>query len=355
MKKITTISFLLLAVTLFSACGDHSTPIASPTVPFLPETTATPSVEPNYALNNAIQMLAQRLDLDAAQIEAVAVEAVDWPDVCLAVSLPGRMCAAVITPGYRIILEGNGRQYEVHTDRSGANIVLAAAPQPGIGELFIIWKSSILPCQTIEVGKYGAAAGDCGGVLLQAPFTSAERVNELKALVNSYRSFASETMAGEVVFTGKGDRVASASEQRSIAEWAKTTYLEAVNGRSEAPAGSAFTWHREGGMAGFCDDLVVFRSGMASATSCKETTVVNLGDFRLNTTQLNQLYNLLDTYQAGEILREDNPDGPDNLTATLSFNGTGDQPLTDAIEQELLAFASKLYLSFPQKVNTPSP
>lgn len=355
MKKFVVISIILVASSLLSACRSNSTSGVTPTITFPSERTSTPSIESNSSLNNAIQMLAQRLDLDPAQIEIVSIDEVDWPDACLGVELPGRVCATVITPGYKIILEVNSRQYEVHTDRSGGNILLASAPQPGIGELLLVWKSAARPCQMVEVGKYGAAAGDCGGVLLQSPFTSAERVNELKAFINTYQSFTSETAAGEVTFTGQGDRTASTSEQRSIAEWSKIVYLEAVNGRSETATGTVFTWHREGGIAGFCDDLVVSRSGMASAASCKGTTGIFLGDFRLNSTQLDQLYKYLDTYQTGEIYREDNPGGADDLKATLSFSGTGDLPLTEIIEKELLEFASKLYLSFPQTMITPSP
>jgi hypothetical protein len=36
------------------------------------------------------------------------------------------MCTMVITPGYRVILEAGGKQYDYHTDASGDVVRLAA-------------------------------------------------------------------------------------------------------------------------------------------------------------------------------------------------------------------------------------
>jgi hypothetical protein len=66
--------------------------------------------------------LATKLGVPASQITVVAVERVEWPDACLGAAGEGEMCAQVITPGYRIMLEVNGKQYEVHTDESGQTV-----------------------------------------------------------------------------------------------------------------------------------------------------------------------------------------------------------------------------------------
>lgn len=75
------------------------------------------------------QMVMQQLGVDADAITIASVEAVDWPDACLGVSQPDVMCAQVITPGYRVVIEANGQRYEYHTDATGGEIVLANAPQ----------------------------------------------------------------------------------------------------------------------------------------------------------------------------------------------------------------------------------
>lgn len=85
----------------------------------------TPAVLPQAALN-ARQTLAVKLGLDFdLLIDVVSVEEVEWPDSCLGVSSPEVMCAQVITPGYRIVLEYDGRQYEYHTNLSGEQVVSA--------------------------------------------------------------------------------------------------------------------------------------------------------------------------------------------------------------------------------------
>jgi hypothetical protein len=64
-----------------------------------------------------------------AAIHVIAVEEVHWPDGCLGVRTPGVFCTQVIVPGYRVILEGDGRRYVYHTDWEGRQVILAE-PHP---------------------------------------------------------------------------------------------------------------------------------------------------------------------------------------------------------------------------------
>lgn len=80
----------------------------------------------------ARKALADKLGIESELlINVVSVEEVEWPDSCLGVSSPDVMCLQVIMPGYRVILESNGRRYEYHTDESGQQIVaVKIAPLP---------------------------------------------------------------------------------------------------------------------------------------------------------------------------------------------------------------------------------
>ncbi len=69
--------------------------------------------------------LVGRLQIDPDTIKLVSVEAVEWPDGCLGIQTPGVMCTMVITPGYRVVLEAGGKQYEYHTNVSGDVVRLA--------------------------------------------------------------------------------------------------------------------------------------------------------------------------------------------------------------------------------------
>ena len=84
------------------------------------------------ALVKARQALAELTGLPLEQIRQVRFEAVDWRDSCMGVVTPGVGCLEVITPGYRIVLEAGGAQYEYHTNQDGSRVVLA---ELGSGEL----------------------------------------------------------------------------------------------------------------------------------------------------------------------------------------------------------------------------
>jgi hypothetical protein len=68
--------------------------------------------------------LANELGIPSDDVEAVAIEAVEWSDTSLGCPKPGQMYAQVITPGYRIVLRAHGETYEVHTDEQGQITVI---------------------------------------------------------------------------------------------------------------------------------------------------------------------------------------------------------------------------------------
>lgn len=87
----------------------------------------TPEANLPYAARRAVQMakedLVRRLNLSVSEISVISVEAVDWSDTSLGCPQPGMMYAQVITPGYRVVLEGEGRSYDYHTD-TDSSVVL---------------------------------------------------------------------------------------------------------------------------------------------------------------------------------------------------------------------------------------
>ncbi len=60
--------------------------------------------------------LAQELALAETDIAVVAVEATEWRDSSLGCPKPGMNYLQVITPGYKITLEAQGKRYEYHSD-----------------------------------------------------------------------------------------------------------------------------------------------------------------------------------------------------------------------------------------------
>jgi hypothetical protein len=89
--------------------------------------TTTDEVQPlpgsEESLAAAIADLVEQAGLAEEEIRLVSMEAVEWRDASLGCPQEGFMYAQVITPGYLIILEAAGQEYEYHTDQR-ANVVL---------------------------------------------------------------------------------------------------------------------------------------------------------------------------------------------------------------------------------------
>jgi hypothetical protein len=74
-------------------------------------------------LEVAIRYLSVLENLPAEEINVVTFEPVEWPDSCLGVVAEGIVCAPVVTPGYKILLDANGSSFEFHTDFYGSRLV----------------------------------------------------------------------------------------------------------------------------------------------------------------------------------------------------------------------------------------
>ena len=60
--------------------------------------------------------LAERLEPDETGIRLVSMERRSRPDAVLGCPAPGQLCAQVVTDGFRIDLEADGRTFRYHTD-----------------------------------------------------------------------------------------------------------------------------------------------------------------------------------------------------------------------------------------------
>ena len=134
------IILISVAITLLTACASGVSPTATQSAPLTPTATAsatttppaqgttpgaiaspgtpgTPSAWPPVA-RLAVAALASEARIPASDIRVVRADPHEWPDTSLGCPEPGRVYLDVITPGYVIVLQAQGRQYEYHTDRS---------------------------------------------------------------------------------------------------------------------------------------------------------------------------------------------------------------------------------------------
>lgn len=94
----------------------------------LPDPSSSPIEPPSETTDDVIsaakEYLAEQLGITPESVDTVTIEPVAWPDASLGCPELGMAYAQVVTPGYRIVLEANGREHELHTDQSGEAIVM---------------------------------------------------------------------------------------------------------------------------------------------------------------------------------------------------------------------------------------
>lgn len=102
--------------------------LASGTAPTSPAPSMTPTSQSNETVSpdptlvkliaDARADLAGRVSAASGTISVKSAEPVEWSDTALGCPKPGIVYAQVITPGYRIVLEANGTEYDYHTDNA---------------------------------------------------------------------------------------------------------------------------------------------------------------------------------------------------------------------------------------------
>ena len=97
---------------------NEPSPLTQPTLTAQPTPSVTPTSntprEAQELIAKAQSDLAQRLNTSVAQIQFVSFQSVDWPNLTLGCPQQKMSYAQVSIPGYLIVLEVNGNQYEYH-------------------------------------------------------------------------------------------------------------------------------------------------------------------------------------------------------------------------------------------------
>ena len=83
------------------------------------------------ASSRAAVNLADELGVDVDSIQVISVAPAEWRDSSLGCPKPGQNYLMVITPGYLVILEVGGEQYEYHADMQGNVVRCSGQAQSG--------------------------------------------------------------------------------------------------------------------------------------------------------------------------------------------------------------------------------
>ena len=80
---------------------------------------------PADVANQALAWLAGEAKVATDALRLVEAERTEWTDSCFGLGGPAESCLAAMTPGWRIVFEADGQQYEVRTDEAGTAFRLA--------------------------------------------------------------------------------------------------------------------------------------------------------------------------------------------------------------------------------------
>jgi len=275
----------------------------------------------------ALTALSQTLNLPVDRITLISTEAVEWPDGCLGVQKMDVMCTQAIVPGYKIILEANGEQYEFHTDEDGSQVVQvgSAAVIGSVGEIVIKQLASNLGLDENDISVVSSSdvefADACLGVAMQ------------------------DVMCAQVVTPGKIIVLEADDVQYE--------YHVSADGTRIQPATLALIWTRSGGIAGFCDSLTVFLSREVYGNHCGSGSNGTMGTFAdlLSPEERGQFNAWIEEFGQVDLDASDPKGVSDRMEVTLAFYGNGEGALLKSDEQELFLWAQNLF----QKLNSSGP
>jgi hypothetical protein len=137
-----------------TAAPATATTAATATVGATATPAATATSAPVHADLTPAQLAAEKALADSAkitvdQITLVSTEAVNWPDGCLGMVLPGVLCAKGPVPGFRIKLSAGGRDYEYHTNQDGTSVI---STRQGFQSLRVAVRQADNSVQVVDTG-----------------------------------------------------------------------------------------------------------------------------------------------------------------------------------------------------------
>jgi hypothetical protein len=268
----------------------------------------------------AIEALAASQGVDLSEIQVVSADVVEWPDGCLGVQRMGVMCTQVITPGYRIVLDAGGKQYEYHTNQDGSVVVEAAL---GLAH-------GVNAGEKAAIGQLANALGIPAGQIQVVTNSSVEWPDACLGIARP------GMMCAQVVTPGKSIVLEANGVQYE--------FHTNQDGSVVAPATVALTWHQEGGLAGFCSDLTVILPDEVDASSCKPQGGQAQGSLKelLSADERAQLDEWLAQYGEVTISMKD-PATADAMTTNLVLHGRGSGQPSDSEQQAMIAWAQALF------------
>jgi uncharacterized protein YidB (DUF937 family) len=321
--------FVLLGL-LFAACTPQAEPTQESVLPVddaphpQPTPIPTQSVDAqSSAQRAAISALSKLTGLTADKITLISSEAVTWSDSCLGVQRAGLMCSQVLVEGFNIVLEAAGKEYEFHTNQNGSTVVLATGggtAASAIEEALVEQLAQNLGLNPQDISVVSSDETEFGDACLGVEMP--------------------EVMCAQVVTPG----MIVILEANGI----QYEYHASEDGSRIQPATQAAAWKREGGIAGFCDNMIVFLSGEVYVSDCKGGGGMGTLTGLLSAGEREQFNTWLSDLDQIELDASDPEGVSDRMVVTLNVYGRGSEQPSQQEEDAMLQWAQTLF----QKMGT---
>ncbi|MEO1376687.1 MAG: hypothetical protein AAFW70_20810 [Cyanobacteria bacterium J06635_10] len=126
MHKITLIFFLSVLVISTISCTDNQ--ITSPQI----EITATPDERvnsnfkelPKFVKSTVLSDATKRFSKPVTDLRITQAQKQNWEDSCLGLAEPGKFCAQVIVPGWKVVVSDGKSELVYRTDEKGRQVKL---------------------------------------------------------------------------------------------------------------------------------------------------------------------------------------------------------------------------------------
>ena len=280
-----------------------STPVPTPTPTHIP-------VDLSPAERASMEALAKLLGLSIDQIKHVRTEAAVW-DGCYGIAYINVSCIAIALDGFKIVLEANGHQYEFHTNQDGSEVYWAAwaLPSPEGAAVKALVDKLLITVPEIKIVKVEAVEWPdaCLGV-------SRPDARCAQAITPGYRVV--------LEYAGK-----------------QYTFHTNSDGSSVVEASGTLTWTRQGGIAGFCDELVAGADGTVQYKSCATEGATA----ELTEAELAELKDWTERFSAVVIEQADPKGVADGMTINLQMTGLGAEQPTEEERLAMLDWAQQVY------------
>ncbi len=112
---------------------------------------------PSDTISGAVQeFLSAELGVALGDVQVISATPAEFTDSCLGLGGPAESCLQAITPGWLVMVDVAGQQYEVHTDATGEQVRVAEDVPADDGAA----NTAVAAAQEYLVAQLGVALGD---------------------------------------------------------------------------------------------------------------------------------------------------------------------------------------------------